>query len=133
MDDPIKIIHKYKNNSGRIQYHIHIFIGDIVDDTCMKVLKEIKDLDLYSSWTSLGDRDRTMLEKNYNEFWYEKFFNSYHINSTKKNVIENSVKLKELKSIYGDKWVTDHIINYKKRLQITTFSYEYVVREERER
>ena len=28
MDDPIKIIFKYKNNNRRTQYHTYIFIGD---------------------------------------------------------------------------------------------------------
>lgn len=73
MDDPIKIIHKYKNNNGRVQYHINIFIGDIVDENCMRILRKIKDMDLYTSLTSLDSREIEILEKNYGEYWYEKF------------------------------------------------------------
>ena len=32
MDDPIKIILKYKNNYRRIQYHTYIFIGTVPND-----------------------------------------------------------------------------------------------------
>lgn len=132
MDDPIKIIHKYKNNNRRVQYHIHIFIGDIVDDNCMRVLKKIKDLDLYNSLL-IDERDREILVKNYGDFWYEKFFNTYHINATKDNTLKSAARMKELKSIYDSQWINTHFINYQKRLQTVTYSYEYAVKEERER
>ena len=44
MNDPIKVIHKYKNNNGRIQYHINIFLGDICNKKCMAVLDKIKNM-----------------------------------------------------------------------------------------
>lgn len=133
MNDPVKIIHKYKNNNGRVQYCIHIFIGDIVDEKCMKVLKKIKNLDLYKSWTSLDEREREIIEKNYGEFWYEKFFNSYHISNTIEITEKNPDRIRELRSIYQEKWITDHIINFQKRLEVVTFNYEYTIKEERER
>ena len=133
MDDPIKIIHKYKNNNGRIQYHIHIFLGDIVDDTCMRVLKKISDMDMYTALTSLEERDRNIITKNYGEYWYEKFYNSYHINNTKDLTAKNQPRAKELRSIYGTKWFNTHFINYQKRIETITYNYESVIREERER
>lgn len=133
MDDPMKIIHKYKNNNGRIQYHIHIFIGDIIDDNCLRVLKKIKDLDLYNTLTTLDEKEREILKKNYGDYWYEKFFNSYHITSIKESVIHNPSKLRELKNLLGSEWVNDHFINYRRRLQVVTYSYEAMVKEERER
>ncbi|QTF49239.1 putative early transcription factor large subunit [Acanthamoeba polyphaga mimivirus] len=133
MEDPIKIIHKYKNNNGRIQYHINIFIGDIVDENCMRILRKIKNLDLYTSLTSLETREIDILEKNYGEYWYEKFFNSYHINNTKELTLKNSVRMRELRSLYTEEWVNRHFVNYKKRLETTIFNYEYVVKEDRER
>ncbi len=45
MNDPIKIIFKYKNNLKKVQYHIYIFIGDIVDTATMKILNKIEKLD----------------------------------------------------------------------------------------
>ena len=42
MKNPYKIIHKFKNNNGRIQYNIYIFIGSLVDDDLLKVLKNFQ-------------------------------------------------------------------------------------------
>ena len=133
MDDPIKIIHKYKNNNGRFQYHINIFLGDILDDNCFRILTKIKDLDLYTTLTTLEERETNILEKNYGEYWYEKFFNSYHINNIKETTLKNSSRMKELRSIYNNQWIGDHFTNYHKRLQTVTFNYEFVVKESRER
>ena len=133
MDDPMKIIHKYKNNNKRIQYNIYIFLGDIIDETCMRVLKKIKDMDMYTALISLDERERNIIEKNYGAYWYEKFYNSYHISNTKETVSKNPSKLKELKTFYDNKWVTEHFINYKTRLETITYNYESMVKEERER
>lgn len=133
MDDPIKIIHKYKNNNRRIQYHIHIFLGDIVDETCMRILRKIKEMDLYTALISVDDRERAILEKNYGAFWYEKFFNSHHIHYIKESIPKNPAKFKELKSIYDNKWITEHFVNYTKKLQTIIYNYETMIREERER
>ena len=133
MEDPIKIIHKYKNNNRRIQYQIHIFIGDIVDSDCMKILQKIKTMDFYTTLVSLDDRERGVLEKNYGEYWYEKFFNSYHINNIKETIPKNPAKMKELETLYPKEWITEHFLNYLKRIQVTTYNYEYAVKEERER
>lgn len=133
MEDPIKIIHKYKNNNGRIQYHIHIFIGDILDESCTKILQKIKDMDLYTSLVSLANREREIIEENYGDFWYEKFFNSYHIHNTKETTVTNTTKVRDLESIYGPEWFEEHFVNYIKRITTVTYSYEFMVKEERER
>ena len=39
---PIKIIHKYKNNNRRIQYIIYIFLGFIIDEELINILESIK-------------------------------------------------------------------------------------------
>src|SRR5579872_1460986 len=133
MEDPIKIIHKYKNNNKRIQYHIYIYIGDILDDACQKVLKKIKNLNLYDSLTTLDEREVKIMVKNYGDFWYEKFFNKYHIHFTKDDVIKNAPKAKELQSIYGVEWYDIHFKDYKKRVQVIYYSFEAMVKEDRER
>lgn len=133
MEDPMKVIHKYKNNNGRIQYHIYIFLGDIVEESCMKVLRKIKNVDLYNSLVTLDQKESEILIKNYGPFWYEKFFNSYHISFTKETTVKNPTKMKELQSIYGAEWISLHFVNYKKRIEVTTYSYATVVKEERER
>lgn len=42
MDDPIKIIYKVKNNNRKNQYHVYIFLGNLVDQTIQKLLKNLK-------------------------------------------------------------------------------------------
>src|SRR5271154_3026031 len=133
MNDPMKIIHKYKNNNKRIQYHIYIFLGDIVDEKCMRVLKKFKDLDFYTTLVSLDATDREILFKNYGEYWYEKFFNSYHINFNKETILKTPIKMNELKNIFGTEWITNHITNYKKRIETVVYNYETMVKEEHER
>ena len=133
MDDPIKIIHKYKNTNRRVQYHIYIFVGDIFDDGFYRILDKFKDLDLYTTLTTLEMRDIDKLVKVYGDFWYEKFFNISHINFIRNTTISNTQRSKELKSIYGDAWYTTHFSNYKKHLQTINYSFESVVRDERER
>jgi hypothetical protein len=43
MDNPIKIIHKYKNHNRKIQYNILIFVGNIMSEQLNNVLNKIKD------------------------------------------------------------------------------------------
>ena len=133
MDDPVKIIHKYKNDNGRIQYHVHIYIGDIMNDNCMRVLNKIKNMNLYDSLIGLTDNEQEIITKVYGEFWYEKFFNTYHILFTKDTAMADPVKMRELRTIYDNKWITNHLLKYKERLETVTYNYETAVNEERER
>ena len=133
MDDPIKVIHKYKNNNGKVHYHIQIFVGDIMDDSCMKVLKKIAALDLYDTLVSLEERETNLLIKNYGDYWYEKLFNSHHITFIKETTLKNPTRMKELQTIYGDEWVTQHFTDYKKHLKTISYSYENMIKDERER
>lgn len=81
MDDPIKIILKYKNNNRRIQYHTYIFVGSIPRNI-LKILEEIADKTLYDSLIHLSQNDYKKLVDHYGEFWYKKMFNTYHINNS---------------------------------------------------
>lgn len=133
MDDPIKVIHKYKNNNERIQYHLNIYVGDIQDESCMRVLKKIKNLDLYTTLTSVTKNEYDLMTKIYGEFWYEKFFISHHIIFTKETVLATSIKARELRNIYDVKWYHRHFTKYQERVKIMTFNYETAVKEDRER
>jgi len=93
---PIKIIHKFKNNNKRIQYKIYIFLGDLLDDSLMKVLKYIENKDLVSTFTILSVKEIKQLEAYYGEKWYEYFFTSYHINFQINNLKNNNSKKKPL-------------------------------------
>ena len=133
MDDPIKIIHKYKNNNGRVQYHMYIFIGDIVSSDCMKILNKISAMDFYTTLVSVNSSETSILIKNYGEYWYEKFFNVKHLNFIRDVTTQNPQRTSELKKIYGDDWFDKHFIKYKKRYEVTTYDYSSMVKRERER
>ena len=42
MEDPVKIIYKVKNNNRKNQYHIYIFLGNLVDSSIQKIIKKIQ-------------------------------------------------------------------------------------------
>ena len=58
MDQPIKVIHKYKNRNRKIQYNVLIFVGNLLSDSTNKVLKKIKDKNLYDTLTELNEIGR---------------------------------------------------------------------------
>ena len=105
MDDPVKIIYKFKNNNRRIQYHIYIFVGDI-PSPILKVLESIKDKSLYESLTTLSQPEYKRLAAQYGKFWYKKIFNTYHINNTFQLVRRNEKQKQELVGIYGGLQIT---------------------------
>ena len=42
MNNPIKVIHKFKNNNRRIQYIVYIFVGSLISDDIKNILNDIK-------------------------------------------------------------------------------------------
>lgn len=131
MDDPIKIIYKYKNNNRRYQYHIYIYVGDVEKDI-MNILEKIKNLNLYDTFTSLSEKDYSKLVKKYGEFWYTKFFNTHHINSTIVTVRKTASNKNELIKKLGKDWYNKHIEEHKIVKDIF-YSYSALVRNEKER
>ena len=62
MKDPIKIIHKFKNNDRRIQYNIYIFIGSLIDENIEKILNSIRKKSFYETLQYLNRKQITTLE-----------------------------------------------------------------------
>ena len=108
MDDPIKIIFKFKNSNRRHQHHVYVYIGNVEEDI-IKVLNKIKDISLYNSWVELPKSNLLKLIKRYGEFWYTKFFVTQHIQSTLTQVKSSSLKQKELINKFGKDWYNIHI------------------------
>ena len=79
MDNPIKIIHKYKNTNKKIQYHCYIYLGEFVKESIKKILKKIQKLDFFGSLEHISVKEEKELNSVYGNFWYEKFFVSHHI------------------------------------------------------
>jgi hypothetical protein len=123
MNEPIKIIHKYKNKNRKIQYNILIFVGNLLSDSTNKVLKKIKDKNLYDTLTELNDRDLEILNKEYGANWYKYFFIDKHIRYTFDKIIKNNeLKKKDIIKKYGQEWYNTHIDTY---LEISKIVYSY--------
>ena len=39
MEDPVKLIYKVKNNNRKNQYHIYIFLGNLVEPNIQKIME----------------------------------------------------------------------------------------------
>lgn len=126
MDDPMKIIYKYKNNVKRTQYHLYVFIGDVPTNV-MKILKKIQDKQLYEIWISLDTDELRTLVKFYGEYWYKKLFNTYHINFTI-DTIRN--KPKPIQDKFGNDWYVKHIKNFELMDRKLFYTYETTIRDE---
>ena len=92
MNNPIKIIHKFKNSNRRIQYMQYIFIGSLVDESVYNILKTIKNKNLYDTLEFLNKNKLKILEDYYGEFWYTYFFNTQHIKSQKNIILKSTAK-----------------------------------------
>ena len=106
MKNPIKIIHKYKNNNRRIQYKIYIFVGPSVDENIMKILNSIKNKDFVSTLLYLSNKQIKEITDYYGEKWYEFFFTSYHINNMLSLLSTNKEKKKELDNKLGKEFIS---------------------------
>lgn len=108
MNNPIKIIHKFKNNNKRIQYNINIFIGDYVNEDILNVLKNIKLKSFYDTLIFLSKNKMELLNNYYGNMWYKFFFNKYHINNEINTILKNSTKKKVIIEKFGKIWVQTH-------------------------
>ena len=110
MKDPIKVIHKIKNNNRKIIYKVYIFVGPFIDKIILNTLNKIRELDFITTLTELEKNNYLLLENYYGKFWYKYFFLSYHIHyqinliKTKFDAIQ-----KLLISKYGKDWYDEHI------------------------
>ena len=62
MKDPIKIIHKFKNNNKTIQYKVYIFVGSLVPKEVMSILDSITDKDFYTTLNTMTKAEYEVLE-----------------------------------------------------------------------
>ena len=109
MKDPIKIIHKIKNNNKKIIYKVYIFIGPLVPKKIIKILEAIIDLDFYSTLSELQKTDIEELENYYGSHWYQYFFLSYHLETQKVHIDATIEKKNYLIKNYGEEWYNTHI------------------------
>jgi hypothetical protein len=132
MNEPIKVIWKFKNNNRRTQYNQYIFIGD-VSPSIYKVLKRIEELSFYETLINLTKDDYKILEKAYGNFWYKYFFNTYHLNSSILVIRESNTQKNELTEKYGKEWVDSHITNKQVMEKKLIYSFESLIKDDLER
>ena len=63
MNNPIKIIHKYKNDNRRVQYNYYIFVGSLVNQNVRKILLKIQSLSLFDTLLTLTDKEIKMAQE----------------------------------------------------------------------
>ncbi len=111
---------------------MYIFVGDI-PKSVLAVLKTIQDKNLYNSWISLSDKELNTLIKFYGDYWYKKFFNTYHMNYIINMAKELPNYKKELIKKFGQKWYDIHIKDHKLIERKLFYSYANRIKAENER
>lgn len=132
MDDPIKIVFKYKNNNGKYQHHIYIFVGD-VPSTILSILKKIRDKTFIESLLLLESKEYKKLIDFYGEFWYKKFFNTFHVEYMIKQIKNNTTRVKSLMNKYGKEWYAKHIKEFNLVEKSLVYSYAADIRSKLEK
>ncbi len=132
MNDPIKIIFKYKNNNGKYQHHIYIFVGDI-PSPILSILKKIRASSFIESLLMLDQKDFNKIKDFYGEYWYKKFFNTHHIEYMIKQIKNNNTRVKSLVSKYGKEWYAKHIEGFQLIEKSLVYSYASNVRNKLEK
>lgn len=130
MDNPIKIIHKFKNNNRRNQYITYIFVGSLIDTEIENIFENIKDKNFYDTLNNLAKNKIDLLEGKYGEYWYKFFFNKYHIKKQINDIVKNSNKKKILTSKFGKQWVDLHLNTFSIKKTEYSFAsnyYDYLV------
>ena len=112
MNEPFKIIYKYKNLNRTIKYHILIFIGNLIDTKLIKILNIIKNLNLYDTLMTLTNEQIKLMENNYSEYWYNFFFIHQHISFSFDKIKNNNDLIQTIKEKYNEEWYNKHINNY---------------------
>jgi hypothetical protein len=123
MDDPVKLIFKYKNNNKKKQYNLYIFAGN-VPNKIKNILIKIKELSLYDSLINLTRDEYTVLKDFYkDDYWYYKFFILDHINYLINLIKKDNTLKNKLISKLSKTWFEDHIEVSKKKEPTIFYSY----------
>ena len=133
MNDPIKIIWKYKNNNRRIQYNTYIFIGNLLPRGIQEILNKITDLKFYDTMIKLHKDEHKKMEDFYGNEWYLKFFNIYHINSSIVLIKDSPTQKNELIDKFGKEWYNKHINSRELIEKKLIYSYESLIKDDRNR
>lgn len=106
--NPFKIIHRYKNNNKKIQYHVYIFIGNVTDQV-FNILNEFKDKTLYQTLLNISINDHKLLSETYSPQWFKYFFVYKHIIKTIDELEVTSYLLDPLIKKFGKDWISKYL------------------------
>ena len=130
MDNPIKIIHKFKNNNRRNQFIVYIFVGSLISDELENIFESIKDKSLYDTLNNLSKNKIDLLQEKYGEYWYKFFFNKYHIKKQINDIVKNSNKKKLIITKFGKQWFDLHFNTFSIKKTEYSFAsnyYDYLI------
>ena len=125
MNNPKKIIFKFKNKNRRVQYHTYIYIGPLLSNNDRKIIESFKDKSFYETLIDIKKKQVKVLSDIYSEYWYKYFFNFYHLENEISKIKNNPTKKNILKKKFGNNWIKDHINSNKTVLPITKHSYQF--------
>ena len=131
MNNPIKLIYKYKNLNKRIQYQLFIFIGFKISPDIKTILEKIRNLNFYDSLIELNLKEYQKLENYYGKFWFKKFFTLENLQLSINLIEKTNQKKKEIDKKFGIDWFN----NLKKENVFDDkmmYSYQYLYKKERE-
>ena len=132
MNDPVKVIFRFKNNNRRIQFHQYIFVGE-VKSPIMTILTSITNLSLFNTFDKLNKNDYVKLEKEFGEWWYKKFFNTHHINFSLHSIRKTPQQKNSLMKKYGQEWYNKHIESDPLVDKKIFYKYHALIKDELER
>ena len=131
MNDPIKLIYKYKNLNKRIQYQLFIFLGYKISPDIKSILEKIKNLNFYDSLMELNLKEYQKLENYYGKLWFKNFFTSENLELSINLIEKTTQKKKEIDKKFGNTWfnnlVKENVFDDK-----MMYSYQYLYKKERE-
>ena len=131
MNDPVKLIYKYKNINKRSQYQLFIYVGYLLDDSIKKILLKIKKLNFYDTLIELSMKEIDQLSNVYGIKWYTYFFLVDHLELSFNLIQKSSLKRKEIDNKFGKDWIDKNIRSgtfFDNRM----YSYPFLFKRERE-
>ena len=125
MNNPIKVIHKIKNDNRKTHYQLFIFIGNLIPNKLLDILISFKNKDFYTTLETITKKDYITLENFYGIKWYFYFFIRKHIKHQINEIILEKFKNMKIKLKYGHAWYQEHIIDYKSEYKNYSFASNY--------
>ena len=108
MDNPIKIIYKFKNENKRVQYLTYIFLGSLLEEELIDIIESFRNKNFFDTLNNLSKVKIDKLQEYYGEYWYKFFFNKYHIKKQINSILKNITKKNQIENKFGKEWLNIH-------------------------